>query len=203
MVTEVKTRLGYADLVDSLSCTPRLNRPGAYLEPHWYAARTRANHERLAYERLLQRSVDSFLPTYASVRRWKDRHVHLQIPLFPGYLFVNIALGDRLRVLEVPGVTRLVSFNGKPVALNETEIGVLRRAFAEGTSAQPHPYIAVGRRVRVISGPFRGAEGLLVKQKSNFRVIISIELIMRSAIIEVSAADIEPVVWSQTMSDGT
>src|SRR6267378_7417179 len=87
----------------------------AFLQPHWYAAYTRANHERRVADQMAEREVEHFLPEYESVRKWKDRKVRLQMPLFPGYVFVHLALNDRLRVLQVPGVAKLVSFGGLPV----------------------------------------------------------------------------------------
>src|SRR5216684_840587 len=86
----------------------------AHSEPQWYAAYTCANHEKRVALQLGQRSVEHFLPTYESLRRWKDRRVRLQLSLFPGYVFVRMALQDRLQVLQVPGVARLVGFNGTP-----------------------------------------------------------------------------------------
>ena len=179
--------------VDSFVCPGELALLAVRSEPRWYAAYTRANHERRAHEQFLNRSVDSFLPTYVSVRRWKDRRIRLQMPLFPGYVFVRIPLCERLRVLEVPCVARLVGFNGVPVAINEDEVEGLRRALAQGTYAQPHPYLTVGRRVRVVGGPLQGAVGTLVKRKGNCRVILSVDLIKRSVIVDVSEADLEPV----------
>ena len=68
--------------------------------------------------------IECFLPVYKSVRRWKDRRKQLELPLFPGYVFVRIALQDRLRVLRLPGVVQFVTFQGKPAALPEPEIGI-------------------------------------------------------------------------------
>ena len=84
------------------------------LEPQWYAAYTTSNTEKRVAERLVARNVECFLPLYESVRRWKDRRVRLQLPLFPGYVFVHLALYDRLRVVQIPGLVRLVGFNGVP-----------------------------------------------------------------------------------------
>jgi len=189
----ITTPFATANLIPSLACSLDLTRHAAYAEPRWYAAYTRANHERRTHEQFLERSVDSFLPAYLSVRRWKDRRVRLQMPLFPGYVFVRISLRERLRVLEVSGVVRLVGFNGVPAALEEEEVECLRRALAQGASARPHPYLTVGRRVRVIGGPLQGAEGTLVKRKGNFRVILSVNLIRQSVIVDVSEADLEPM----------
>src|SRR5467141_2360947 len=113
--------------------------PPAYLEARWYAAYTCANHEKRVREQLEQRSVELFLPVYETVRRWKDRRMQLQMPLFPGYVFVRMALVDRLRVLQVPSVVRLVGFNGQLSALPDEEIEGLKRGLAGGVRAEPHP----------------------------------------------------------------
>jgi len=169
------------------------NLPAAYLEPHWYAAYTCANREKRVAEQLAQRSVEHFLALYDSVRRWKDRRKKLQLPLFPGYVFVRLALRDRLRVLQVPSVVRLVGFNGTPTALPEEEIEKLRKALTGQIRAEPHPYLAVGQRVRIKCGPLAGVEGILIRKKNALRVVLSIDLIMRSASVEIDAGDIERI----------
>src|ERR1700693_6015046 len=93
-----------------------------YLEPHWSAAYTCANHEKRVTQQLEKRSVEHFLPLYESVRRWKDRRVRLHMPLFPGYVFVKLALRDQLQLLQIPGVVQLVSFNGRPAPLPQEDI---------------------------------------------------------------------------------
>jgi transcription antitermination factor NusG len=165
--------------------------PGAYVEPNWYVAYTRANHEKRVAEQLEGRAVDYFLPSYKSVRRWKDRRVQLELPLFPGYVFVRLPLRDRLRVLEVPGVVRLVGFNGHPAALPEKEIESLRESLTRQSKVKPHPYLTVGRRVRIKSGPLSPLEGILVRKKGSFHIIVSIDLIMRSVIAQVDVSDVQ------------
>ena len=138
--------------------TERPDLPLSYCDPLWYAAYTSANHEKRVAEHLAQRSVEHFLPLYESARRWKDRRVQLQLPLFQGYVFVRLALRDRLRVLQAPGVAKLVGFNGTPTPLPQQEIDALRTSFASGIRTQPHPCLTVGRRVRVKSGPLRDSK---------------------------------------------
>ncbi len=157
----------------------------------WYAAYTNARHEKCVQKQLQERHIAHFLPTYHTVRLWKDRRKELEFPLFPGYIFVQITGPDRLRVLQVPGVVRFVSFNGRPAALEDIEIESLRNALATGIRAEPHPYLKVGRRVRVKRGPLAGVEGILVRKKDKFRVVISVDLIMRSVATEVEATDVE------------
>jgi transcription antitermination factor NusG len=159
----------------------------------WYAACTCANHEKRVTGQLSARSVEHFLPLYESVRQWKDRRVHLQLPLFPGYVFVRLALRDRLQVLQIPSVARLVSFNGAPTALPDAEIEILKAGLERGVQAVPHPYLKAGRRVRVTAGPLEGFEGIVIREKNEWRFVISLDLIQRSIRLDIDADSVEPV----------
>ena len=160
---------------------------------NWYALYTRSRHEKQVATQLELRRFEVFLPLYSSLRRWKDRRVELQLPLFPGYLFVHIPLQHRIQVLNVPGAVRFVAFNGQPAAVAENDLLSVRSALTEGLRVQPHPYLTIGRRVRLRSGPLAGREGILVRRKDHFRLVLSIDIIMRSVAVEVDAADVEPV----------
>src|SRR6266566_8789955 len=151
----------------------------------WYAAYTRARHEKHVSRQLQDRAIESFLPTYRSVRRWKDRRKEIELPLFPGYVFVRLASDDRIRVLQIPGVVRFVSFSGKPARLENGEIESLRNGVVNGIQAEPHPFLKVGQRVRVKHGPLAGTEGILLRKKDRLRLVISLDLIMRSIAAEV------------------
>lgn len=164
-----------------------------YRDPHWYAVQTCANHEKRVRQQLDLRVVETYLPVYESVRHWKDRRVRLELPLFPGYLFVRLALRDRLPVLRTPSVVRIVEFGGQAAALPDQEIETLRRGLACKVGIEPYPYLKVGRRVLVKAGPLQGLEGILVRKKNRSRFIISIDLIMRSVAVEVDVAELEPI----------
>jgi transcription antitermination factor NusG len=168
--------------------------PAASLqEERWYAAYTCANHEKRVAAQLLARAVEHVLPFYSSLRRWKDRRVLVDMPLFPGYVFVRLALCQRLRVLQIPSVVRLVGFGGQPHALADEEVALLRGSLAGAARFAPHPYLRTGSRVRIARGPLRGVEGILVRKKSQFRVVLSIDVIACSASVEVDSADIERI----------
>lgn len=161
------------------------------LEARWYAIYTCARHEKRVSQQLVRKSIEHFLPLYEAVHRWKDRRARVQLPLFPGYLFVHIPLAQRVQVLEVPSVVRMVAFQGVPAALPEDEILSLRSGLTGDLRVEPHPYLKIGRRMRVIRGPLVGREGILVRKKDRLRLVISIDLIMRSMAVEVDAADVE------------
>jgi len=165
----------------------------AITEVGWYAAYTCARHEKRVAEQLDGRGVESFLPLYGVLRRWKDRRVHLQLPLFPGYVFVHLALRERKRVLEVPGVVRLVSFNGLPCPIPDPQMEALRRGLVASLGAQPHPFLTVGRRVRIIRGPLQGFEGVLLRHRGLARIVLSLELIQRSISVSLEGDAVEPI----------
>jgi transcription antitermination factor NusG len=167
--------------------------PEHYLRPLWYVVYTSANHEKRVQMQLQERNVESLLPLYEERRRWKDRTKRLQLPVFPGYVFVRLALRDRLQVLRIPGVARLVGFNGDPVPLSESDIAALRTALDRQSILQPHPYLTVGRRVRIKGGPLKGMEGILIRKKNIFRLVVSIPLISRSASVEIDTAYVERI----------
>jgi len=161
-------------------------------EECWYAVYTRARHEKCVAEHCTQRGITAFLPLYQVQRRWKQRLAEVLLPLFPSYIFVHIAFRDRARVLGLPGIISLVSFNNVPAVVPESQIESLKRAVILGR-AEPHIYLRAGRRVRVTNGPLVGLEGILVDIKTRVQVIVSFEWMARSVAISLDATDVETV----------
>ena len=156
--------------------------------PHWYAAYTLSRHEKAVAGRLLKEEIEAYVPLYWGVRHWNLRKVKVELPLFPGYVFVKMMITDRVRVLAHPGVIRLVGFNGKAAALSDGEIDTLRSMLAI-YRAEPYPYLTPGNQIRIRSGPFMGLEGRIVRRKGKMRLVVSIDLIQRSILLEVDAAE--------------
>ena len=165
----------------------------AATEVRWYAAYTCANHEKRVALQLERRSVEHYLPTYESERRWKDRRARLQLPLFPGYVFVRMTLRDRLRVLAVPGVARLVGFDGRPIAVPADDIEAIRACLEGNREVQSHPYVRCGQRVRVLSGPLAGFSGVLLRQRNRTRFLVSFDVLERSVSVEMDDSDLHAV----------
>ena len=162
----------------------------AAAEVRWYVAYTSANHEKRVAQQLTWRSVEHFLPVYESVRRWKDRRVPLQLPLFPGYVFVRLALRDRLRVLAVPGVARLVGFDGRPTVVPAEDIEAIRACLEGKRDVQPHPYVQCGQRVRVLRGPLAGFSGIVLRQRNRTRFVVSFDVLERSVSVELEGTEL-------------
>ena len=161
------------------------------VQPRWYAVWTRSRHEKSVSDHFERKDLETFLPLYSTIRRWKNGDHRVEMPLFPGYTFVRIRLEDHLQVVKVAGVVRLVGFGSVPAPLEDAEVESLRRALGAGIKAEPHPYLTVGRRVRITAGPLAGREGLLVRWKNALRVVLSVDLIQRSILVDTEAQVLE------------
>ncbi len=160
----------------------------------WFAAYTTCRHEKRVASHLEHKEIEYYLPTYRSQRRWKDgSRVVLDLPLFPSYVFVHIRQEQRVPVLEVPGVLSIVGRSAsRPTPLSDFEMEALRSAL-DPLHVEPCVALLTGQRVRIRRGALSGIEGIVVRQKSSFRVVITLELIMQSIAVEVNADDLEPL----------
>jgi transcription antitermination factor NusG len=159
----------------------------------WLAAYTRSRHEQQVADQLRFKNLEFLLPTYQRLARWSDRVHRAEAPLFPGYVFVHVAIEERVPVLETAGVVRLVSAGGKPAVLRDEDIERLRTFASRSGDVEPHPYLRIGHRVRVKHGPFAGCEGTLSEKQNSVRLVISIDQIMKSVAINLHGADVEPL----------
>jgi transcription antitermination factor NusG len=163
------------------------------ISANWFAAYTLSHHEKHVALLLKGREVESFLPLYATLHHWRNRSKQkLELPLFPNYVFVRIDPRERVRVLEVPGVLSLIGFGRKPAPLPDLEIEALRSGIGQ-RRVEPHPYLVVGERVRIRAGAMCGLEGVLVRKKNNLRVVLTLDVIRQSVVVEVDAEDLEPM----------
>jgi transcription antitermination factor NusG len=162
-------------------------------DSRWYALQTYPRHEKRVRDRLACLGVESFLPLYETVNHWKNGcKMRVELPLFPNYLFVGIDLRRRARVSNVPGVVSLVGAGFEPWPLPKGEIERLRDSL-HLRRAQPHPYLVTGQRTRITSGPLLGLSGILVRRNGDFRLVLSVDLLMQSVSVEVGVEDIGPI----------
>ncbi len=159
--------------------------------PHWYAVSTRARHEKKVFQLLLQKGVVSFLPLQTFHRRWSDRYKTVQEPLFSCYVFVKIALQDRLPVLQTDGVVRLVSFNNVPATIPESQIAAIRTIVESKQSIEKTDYLIPGQRIQVIQGPLKGIKGILAQIKNQYRLVVRLDSIMQAIAVDIDCRDIK------------
>jgi transcription termination/antitermination protein NusG len=159
----------------------------------WYALTVRHQHERQTERLLRSQGWETLLPVYRSQRQWSDRVKEIELPLFSGYVFCRFGLHDRLRVEDTPGVAQVVKFNGLAAPLQDLEIAEIQAIAHSGVRLSPWPYLKAGDRVRVERGPLRGLEGTLLRDGSNARLVVSVELLQRSIAAEVDPSMVTPL----------
>lgn len=163
-------------------------------ERQWYAVFTVPQNEKSAARHLSLREVESFLPTYKAARLWKNRQrVHLDLPLFPSYLFVRIGRRERGKVLDSPGVLHIVGNHRDPLPVPDATIEFLRSDFCAG-KMEPYRELVVGQKVRIRDGAMCGLQGVLVRKNNNLRFVLTVDLINQHAAVEVGAENLEPVI---------
>jgi transcription antitermination factor NusG len=166
----------------------------------WFVVHTWSRHEKSVFDQLRGKQIETFLPLYKPTKRWRNGQLSGPLPLFPGYLFVRIDIQNQLPVLQTSGVARFVGFGQKPATISDNEIAQLEAAVASGIDLSPHPFLAVGDRVRIKCGPLTGLTGILTRDKQRLRVVLSVELISRSISVELSSTDVELVESSNSVS---
>jgi len=169
----------------------QVSNPQESFSGSWCAVHTRHQHERGVTEFLSRQGFQVFFPTYKTVRRWSDRKKEIILPLFPGYVFLLDEAPRRLQVLSTPGVHRILTTGKNPAVIPTEEIAAIRRAVESPLRIGPHPFLKSGDAVRIKSGPLAGLEGIVSREKDVFRVVLSVELLGRSAAVEIDAAATE------------
>jgi transcription antitermination factor NusG len=167
---------------------------GAARDRNWDAVYTVPQHEKSALKQLDMRGIESFLPTYETVRVWKNRQrMKLILPLFPTYLFAHINSRERAKVLQSPGVLQIVGNSREGVPLPDSEVEFLRSDFCR-QRIEPYRDLVIGEKVRIKSGVMQGLQGTLMRKSNSLRFVLTLELINQHAAIQVDAEDLEPIV---------
>lgn len=172
-------------MIDSYTC--------AAAGSPWYVVRVRSNFEHIAHQVIMGKGYESFLPTYKSKRVWSDRTKEISLPLYPGYVFCRFDFDRRLPIITTPGVVEVINDGRRGLPVEETEIAAIRKIVGADLRLTPWPYLRVGQRVEVRRGPLQGVEGILLAQKKNFRLIVSIELLQRSVNVEIEGDWVRPL----------
>jgi transcriptional antiterminator NusG len=166
------------------------------LEPEWYAVHVRSRHEAKVADRLAMKEIETFLPQVERVRKWKDRKKLIAFPLFPGYIFVHTSRQSRnlLSVLKVAGVVRIIcTIPGEPDPIPEDQILSLKKLVDNKGELDPYPYLNEGQRVRIITGPLQGVEGILVEKLDKHILVLSVDVLRQGVALTISASEVEKI----------
>ncbi len=163
---------------------------------HWYAVYTQSRHEQKVLERLQRKNIEAFLPLIERWSRRKDRRKRINLPLFPGYLFVRTLMDAHahLDILKTDSVVRILGNDGKPIPVPDEQISAIQVLIKSGMAVIPCAYLKEGMRVRVVHGPLIGIEGILLgtRPKKN-RLVLSVDLLKESVSVEIDEFDVESI----------
>lgn len=162
-------------------------------DPQWWVIYTRHQHEKVVADVLSAKGFEIFLPLYDSIRRWKDRQKLLTLPLFPCYLFVRGGFNRRLQIISTPGVYMALTHGDRIAVIPKNEIDAIRRTVEGAFRTEPHPFLRCGDRVRVIAGSLQGVEGILIRKKNQFRLVLSVDMLAKSVAVEIDVSDVESI----------
>ncbi|KKL61667.1 hypothetical protein LCGC14_2193040 [marine sediment metagenome] len=162
----------------------------------WYAVQTRSRHEKKVDSFLSDKGIETFLPLINTLSRRRDRKKFVDIPLFPGYIFVHVD-EDEEHISSIRYTRGVASILGtdinRPTPIPDKQILGIKTIIESKVKLDPFPYLKKGTRVRVKSGPLKGVEGILVERKGSYKIVIRIDLLQRGAAAEVYIADIESI----------
>ena len=161
----------------------------------WYALHTRSRSENIVFENLCKKKLETFFPKIRVRSRRKDRRMMIDVPLFPGYLFVKTDLNpyEHVEILKTFGSVRLVGGISGPVSIPENSIESLKIMIIAGTDIITGNRFKKGDPVTVVSGPFTGVVGYFERYRGKDRVVVQIEALGQFAAVEVDLMDIEPL----------
>ena len=174
----------------SLSAALRKNEGDS--EP-WFALRVRPQWEKKVARILSEKGYSQFLPLYSQRRKSSSRSVSILSPLFPGYVFCQANSGIPSKIVTTPGAIGFVKFGGRPIAVDEVEMMNLQSMIVSGAEVRPWALPTVGSRVCLERGPLVGVEGILVREKTGCRVVVSISILQRAVAVEVELDWLRPL----------
>ena len=173
-----------------------MTQPISQMSPAWYAIYAQVRHESKVYSRLLAKSFECLLPQIERWSRRRDRRKKIQVPIFPGYLFVHTVLDNhhQVKILQTAGVVRIVRTKDSPLPVPDSQMNSLITLLGNANVLTTHPYLNEGMRVRIVNGPLYGCEGILVRKKNEkARLVVSIDIIQQAVSVELSEEDVEPL----------
>lgn len=146
----------------------------------WFALQVRVRMELSVSAMLRAKGYEEFLPL-----RWSNLSQSHAEPLFAGYVFCRLAPEACGRFVTTPGVIRVVGFGGRPTPVDAEEIIALQLVDKARWPVSACEGFHVGDKVVIEEGPLRGVSGILSSVRGQHRLLISVQILMRTVAVEV------------------
>ncbi|QQP96977.1 UpxY family transcription antiterminator [Lysobacter enzymogenes] len=153
----------------------------------WYVLRTRSRHEKVVVDCLRERSINAYLPKRSVVRRRDDRRSVVELPVFPGYVFVQPDEEQHAHIRYIRGSCGLVMTGATPAVMPQSELEAVKALVDSSAELQSSASLMPGQRVKVTGGPFAGIHGELVRAKGQEHLVINVQLLCSSISVVVDS----------------
>ena len=154
---------------------------------HWIAVYTKSRHEQIVVNELNKKNIESYCPMFKERRQWSDRKKWVHFPLFRSYVFANIEINENIYVLQTIGVNKIVKFQEKISIIPDQVIDNIKNIIEGGYNVEQTDYFIKGDEVRVVSGPLKGLDGVVLDLRGANKIIIKIEAIQQAFSVEISS----------------
>lgn len=160
----------------------------------WYPVYTNPRAEKKAYQLLINKGIETYLPLSRQLKQWSDRKKWVEEPLIKSYIFVRIPSSQMTEVLMTNGISRFLYFSGKIASMPERQIEQLKLLMSTETEMEIIDYaLHKGERVIIKAGPLQGLIGELIDFYSQSRLLLKIDHIGKSLLIQISKVFTEPL----------
>jgi transcription elongation factor/antiterminator RfaH len=165
------------------------------LPANWYAIQTRSRHEKFVAHQLDNRGVVHYLPMITEVHRWSDRRKKVELPLFSGYVFVQLVPSNeqRVQVLRTDGVVRFIGYSPEGTPIPDEQIESVRLVVEQSVPWVAHPFLKSGQRIRIRGGALDGLEGIFQSRNGEDTLVVSVDAIQRSMSVRIQGYDVEVI----------
>jgi transcription antitermination factor NusG len=161
---------------------------GSHAECYPFSVRVRG--EESVARTLREKGYEVLLPTYIEKRRYSDRVRKVNCALFPGYVFAYTTMDAMMGILSTPGANYVVRSGTRITSLSAEDELTVRALCLGNVQCEPCNDLQIGLRVLIETGPLAGLTGTLAKVRNNERVIISVESVQRSIMVEIGRASL-------------
>lgn len=177
----------------AVSCLEWANSVLEPATPPWYALTTLSRHEWLVTKQLQSHGLEPFLPIRIEIHRWSDRRKKVEVPLFPGYVFLHANMCGEIRhtIQRLRGCGGFITMHGDPVPIPEEQISGIQKILDQRVPCTTYSCLTIGHRVRVRGGSLDGIEGILLRKRGENSLVISVDSIGRSVAIRIEGYAIE------------
>ena len=163
-------------------------------DKNWFAVYVKSRHEKSVNAELQQKGIESSLPLISVTRQWSDRKKKVQVPLFRGYVFVNIDISkDKMNVLQTDGVVKFVTFCNKTVSIPSEQMYWLDQLLMSELQVESEQDFPLGGEVDVTFGPLKGLRGRVKQKNSKTRLVVWFDTIMQGVSVEIDTACVSPI----------